>query len=92
MSDDLWITRIFDTEFGFSDVRSKYSRVYSWMANQLGHLTLGIGGTVLFAWIVDSFEETVSGTLVPRFAADNVPAIAAVCALTLADILQEGRS
>ncbi len=53
----MWIAAIFAREFGYSDVQSNYSRVYSWMANQLGHMTLGLGSSLLFAWIVD----TVSG-------------------------------
>lgn len=46
--ENLWLTRIFEAEFGFSDVQSNYSRTYAWMANQLGHMTLGMA-TVFFS-------------------------------------------
>lgn len=47
----LWITKIFKDEFGFSDLRSNYSRTYSWMANQLGHMTLGLALVLFYFWI-----------------------------------------
>lgn len=50
----LWILKIFAREFGFSDLLSNYSRTYSWMANQLGHMTLGLGVAFLFVWIVET--------------------------------------
>lgn len=53
----MWIAAIFAREFGFSDVQSNYSRVYAWMANQLGHMTLGLATALFFVWIAD----TVSG-------------------------------
>ncbi|MEL6792326.1 MAG: hypothetical protein AAFP78_02650, partial [Pseudomonadota bacterium] len=50
----MWLTEIFAREFGFSDVQSNYSRVYAWMANQLGHMTLGLATALLFVWIVET--------------------------------------
>lgn len=50
----MWLTKIFAREFGFSDVQSNYSRVYAWMANQLGHMTLGLATALLFVWIVET--------------------------------------
>lgn len=50
----MWLKAIFAREFGFSDVQSNYSRVYSWMANQLGHMTLGMATAFFFAWIADT--------------------------------------
>lgn len=54
----MWITKIFAREFGFSDVQSNYSRVYSWMANQLGHMTLGLTTVFFFVWIADTVAST----------------------------------
>ncbi|MFN3259824.1 MAG: hypothetical protein ACE37J_04615 [Pikeienuella sp.] len=50
----MWLKAIFAREFGISDVQSNYSRVYSWMANQLGHMTLGLATALFFAWIADT--------------------------------------
>ncbi|MFV0473715.1 MAG: hypothetical protein ACK5MQ_05840, partial [Pikeienuella sp.] len=50
----MWINSIFAREFGYSDVQSNYSRVYAWMANQLGHMTLGLATALIYAWIVDT--------------------------------------
>lgn len=50
----IWLVNIFEHEFGFSDVLSNYSRVYAWMANQLGHMTLGLLTVFAFHWIADS--------------------------------------
>lgn len=52
--ENLWLTRIFEAEFGFSDVQSNYSRTYAWMANQLGHMTLGMATVFFFIWIADT--------------------------------------
>jgi len=52
--DKLWVTRIFAQEFGFSDVQANYSRTYAWMANQLGHMTLGMATAFFFVWIQDT--------------------------------------
>ena len=52
----LWLIRIFEAQFGNSDVLSNYSRTYSWMANQLGHMTLGLGTAFLYFWVVSTFE------------------------------------
>lgn len=54
--ENLWLTRIFEAEFGFSDVQSNYSRTYSWMANQLGHMTLGMATVFFFVWIADTIS------------------------------------
>ncbi|MEX2517931.1 MAG: hypothetical protein WD969_01210 [Paracoccaceae bacterium] len=54
----MWIKAIFAREFGFSDVQSNYSRVYAWMANQLGHMTLGMATTFFFVWIADTIGAT----------------------------------
>jgi hypothetical protein len=50
----MWLKEIFEREFGFSDVQSNYSRVYAWMANQLGHMTLGMATAFFFIWIVET--------------------------------------
>lgn len=50
----MWLQKIFAREFGFSDVQSNYSRVYAWMANQLGHMTLGLATTLVFVWIAET--------------------------------------
>ncbi|QIE57045.1 hypothetical protein G5B40_17325 [Pikeienuella piscinae] len=54
----MWIKAIFAREFGFSDVQSNYSRVYAWMANQLGHMTLGMATAFFFVWIADTIGAT----------------------------------
>ncbi|MEM8754280.1 MAG: hypothetical protein AAGF90_14990, partial [Pseudomonadota bacterium] len=54
----MWLFEIFEREFGFSDVQSNYSRVYAWMANQLGHMTLGLATALLFGWIYETFGST----------------------------------
>jgi hypothetical protein len=54
-----WIKNIFALEFGTSDVQSNYSRVYAWMANQLGHMTLGLAVALLFVWIVDTSNSAI---------------------------------
>ena len=54
--ENLWLTRIFAAEFGFSDVQSNYSRTYAWMANQLGHMTLGMATVFFFIWIADTIS------------------------------------
>lgn len=56
MIENLWLTRIFEAEFGFSDVQSNYSRTYAWMANQLGHMTLGMATVFFFIWIADTIS------------------------------------
>jgi len=55
--ENLWLTRIFEAEFGFSDVQSNYSRTYAWMANQLGHMTLGMATVFFFVWIADTMTS-----------------------------------
>lgn len=55
--ENLWLTRIFEAEFGFSDVQSNYSRTYAWMANQLGHMTLGMATVFFFVWIADTITS-----------------------------------
>ncbi len=55
--EDLWLTRIFEAEFGFSDVQSNYSRTYAWMANQLGHMTLGMATVFFFIWIAETISS-----------------------------------
>ncbi len=55
--ENLWLTRIFEAEFGFSDVQSNYSRTYAWMANQLGHMTLGMATVFFFVWIADTMSS-----------------------------------
>lgn len=54
----MWINKIFAREFGFSDVQSNYSRVYAWMANQLGHMTLGMATVFFFVWIAETISAT----------------------------------
>ncbi|MEM9009824.1 MAG: hypothetical protein AAGE18_01250 [Pseudomonadota bacterium] len=55
----IWLTRIFAVEFGQSDVQSNYSRTYAWLANQLGHMTLGLVTALAYFWLV----ETLAGAL-----------------------------
>ena len=43
-----WVKDVFAAEFGNSDVQSNYSRLYAWMANQLGHMTLGLATALAF--------------------------------------------
>lgn len=50
----IWLSEVFAEEFGSSDVLSNYSRSYVWMANQLGHMTLGLGVAFLFVWIAEA--------------------------------------
>ena len=57
--ENLWLTRIFEAEFGFSDVQSNYSRTYAWMANQLGHMTLGMATVFFFVWIADTMSSFI---------------------------------
>lgn len=56
---EMWVIRIFAREFGYSDVQSNYSRVYSWMANQLGHMTLGLLTAFFFVWIADTISAAL---------------------------------
>ena len=44
---------------GFLGRIANYTRTYSWMANQLGHMTLGLATTLLFFWV----SETLSNVL-----------------------------
>ncbi|GAB5469595.1 MAG: hypothetical protein Kilf2KO_26250 [Rhodospirillales bacterium] len=60
--EQIWLAKIFKAEFAFSDVRSDYSRVYSWMANQLGHMTLGIFAALLFYWIVETAKAAIAAS------------------------------
>lgn len=57
--DFFWLRDIFALEFGTSDVQSNYSRVYAWMANQLGHMTLGLAVALLFVWIVETSQSAI---------------------------------
>lgn len=57
--DFFWVKEIFALEFGTSDVQSNYSRVYAWMANQLGHMTLGLAVALLFVWIVETSNSAI---------------------------------
>lgn len=50
---ELWIARIFAAEFGQSDVQANYTRTYAWMANQLGHMTLGMGTALALVWLAE---------------------------------------
>ncbi|MEM9047379.1 MAG: hypothetical protein AAGC92_01550 [Pseudomonadota bacterium] len=49
----IWIGTIFSAEFGVSDLQGNYTRTYSWMANQLGHMTLGLGTALVTVWIIE---------------------------------------
>lgn len=53
----IWLQDIFAAEFGFSDALSNYSRNYAWMANQLGHMTLGLGVTLIVYWLANTVAE-----------------------------------
>ena len=52
-----WVTDVFAAEFGNSDVQSNYSRLYAWMANQLGHMTLGLATAMAFIWIFETLHD-----------------------------------
>jgi hypothetical protein len=68
----MWLQKIFAHEFGYSDIEGNYSRVYPWMANQLGHLTLGMAVVLFFYW----FHDTVgsAGALVAQLGGVAPPA------------------
>lgn len=51
----LWFANMFD-QFSSSDVLSNYTRTYAWMANQLGHMALGLLTVFLFIWITETLE------------------------------------
>lgn len=55
----LWITDVFASEFGNSDVQANYSRLYAWMANQLGHMTLGLATTLAFVWVYETMHDLI---------------------------------
>ncbi len=52
-----WVKDVFAAEFGNSDVQSNYSRLYAWMANQLGHMTLGLATALAFIWIFETLHD-----------------------------------
>lgn len=58
---DIWVARVFAAEFGTSDVQANYSRLYSWMANQFGHMTLGLATTLAFVWIAETVRVLIAG-------------------------------
>jgi hypothetical protein len=55
----LWVSSVFAAEFGTSDVQANYSRLYSWMANQLGHMTLGLATALAFLWLHETVHDAV---------------------------------
>ncbi|HEU0223565.1 MAG TPA: hypothetical protein VFR34_15320, partial [Paracoccaceae bacterium] len=57
---ETWLTKIFKVEFGQSDLQGNYSRTYSWMANQLGHMTLGLGTTLALYWLIEFLGSALS--------------------------------
>lgn len=81
----MWLKDIFAREFGFSDVQSNYSRVYAWMANQLGHMTLGMATAFFFIWIV---ETTYSFTDDILRAGDWLAAYSSACTSAAGDCTQ----
>ncbi|MEL6998106.1 MAG: hypothetical protein AAFP68_07570 [Pseudomonadota bacterium] len=56
----IWIQDVFASEFGNSDVQANYSRLYAWMANQLGHMTLGLATALAFYWIYETMHEVAA--------------------------------
>ena len=76
----LWPLQSFDQQFLRSDVIGNYSRPYSWQANQLGHATIGLTTTLIFAWmtqhLLDSAELTARHyrTVLSKF---ELPAVGA---------------
>ncbi|MEO1503580.1 MAG: hypothetical protein AAFU68_05045 [Pseudomonadota bacterium] len=56
----LWPLKGFDQEFLRSDVIGNYSRPYSWQANQLGHATIGLTTTLIFAWMTEHLSSGVA--------------------------------
>ena len=52
-----WVKDVFAAEFGNSDVQSNYSRLYAWMANQLGHMTLGLATALAYIWIYETLHD-----------------------------------
>ena len=52
-----WVKDVFAAEFGNSDVQSNYSRLYAWMANQLGHMTLGLATALAYVWIYETLHD-----------------------------------
>lgn len=64
----LWMAKIFRVEFGQSDLSGNYSRTYAWMANQLGHMTLGLGTALALYWVIELF-----GALFERMAIAAAP-------------------
>ena len=55
----IWIMDVFASEFGNSDVQANYSRLYAWMANQLGHMTLGLATTLAFVWVYETMHDLI---------------------------------
>ena len=60
-----WIFSTMNREFGTSDTQSNYSRLYVWMANQLGHMSLGLIVALFCYWS----RETILA-FIDRFAID----------------------
>ncbi|MEM9059972.1 MAG: hypothetical protein AAGD13_05875 [Pseudomonadota bacterium] len=58
----IWIQDVFAAEFGNSDVQANYSRLYAWMANQLGHMMLGLATALAFYWIYETMHDLASWT------------------------------
>lgn len=56
---EIWLAKIFEAEFGYSDLLSNYSRTYAWMANQLGHMTLGLVTMLFLMWAAESVSEGI---------------------------------
>lgn len=48
---NLWLFSAVSVEFNHADSHSNYSRSYVWMANQLGHVALGLGFALAYAWL-----------------------------------------
>lgn len=56
----LWPLQGFDQQFLRSDVIGNYSRPYSWQANQLGHATIGLTTTLIFAWMTQHLLDSAA--------------------------------
>lgn len=80
----LWLLQISRAEFGQSDVQLNYTRTYAWMANQLGHMTLGMGTALAYVWLVEGLGGMLADvwlSLVPEGRACATEAGRAACEL-----------
>lgn len=81
---DLWLLRISRAEFGVSDLQANYTRTYAWMANQLGHFTLGLGTALAYLWLVEGLQEALGHLTAPPAGAALTGPVAAAAVTGLA--------